>query len=105
MEKNPQYKTLIIGDTEYRTTFTKKYENRNYWMEPDPRKIVSFIPGTVLEVLVKEGQAVKAGDTLMILEAMKMRNKITAPLTGKIKFLNVRAGDKIPKGHLLFEIA
>ena len=45
-----------------------------------------------------------AGDTLMILEAMKMRNRIKAPLAGKVKAVHVAVGDKVVKGQTLIEI-
>ena len=51
----------------------------------DGNKCVSPMPGTILKVLVSQGQAVKAGDVLFILEAMKMENEITAEHDGTIK--------------------
>ena len=45
-----------------------------------------------------------AGDTLMILEAMKMRNRIKAPMAGKIKEVCVAGGEKVVKGQVLIEI-
>ena len=90
--------------TRYRTLLTKKFENRKMWKKPDPKKILSYIPGTIQKVFVKEGQDMKEGDPLLILEAMKMRNVVSMPEDGKIKKLNVQTGDKIPKGHLIIEI-
>ena len=51
----------------------------------DGNKCVSPMPGTILKVLASQGQAVKAGDVLFILEAMKMENEITAEHDGTIK--------------------
>lgn len=51
----------------------------------DGKKVVAPMPGTVLKVLCSVGQAVKAGDTLFILEAMKMENEITAECDGVVK--------------------
>ena len=52
----------------------------------------------------KEGQEVKAGDLLCLLEAMKMHNKILAPISGTIMKIHVNKGDKLPKDALMFEI-
>ena len=50
------------------------------------------------------GKTVNAGDTLMILEAMKMRNRIKAPMDGKVKVVRVAVGEKVTKGQVLIEI-
>ncbi len=104
MEKE-EYKKLLIDDAEYTTLFTKKFENRKAWEKPNPRIIKTVIPGTVLEINVKEGQKVKAGKQLMILEAMKMRNVIVAPLNGVVSTIRVETGESIPKGSVMIEIA
>ncbi|MBM4446534.1 MAG: pyruvate carboxylase subunit B [Chloroflexi bacterium] len=59
------------------------------------------IPGTVIRYLVKEGDEVKAGMGIVILEAMKMENEIVAPATGKIKAINFKPGDKVSGGAVL----
>lgn len=66
--------------------------------------IKSPLPGTILEVFVKEGDVVKIGDKLLILEAMKMENKIDADRAGKIKSLKVNRGDAVMEGDILVEI-
>jgi pyruvate carboxylase subunit B len=71
---------------------------------PDPKKVRSVIPGTVTDVKVKEGQKVKAGEVLLLLEAMKMVNEIRMPFDGKIKKVNVEKGQKIPKDFVMIEI-
>ena len=53
------------------------------------------MPGKIIEVKVSVGQAVKAGDTLLILEAMKMQNEIAAPTDGTVKAVNVSAGQSV----------
>lgn len=62
------------------------------------------MPGKILEVLVKTGDAVKAGDTLVILEAMKMQNAILASTKGIIKKVLVKEGDTTSKSDLLIEL-
>lgn len=66
---------------------------------------VAPMPGTIAAVLVKPGQNVKAGDKLMVIEAMKMEHAITAPQDGTIKQLFFKAGDTINEGVLLLEMA
>ena len=60
--------------------------------------------GVVAEVDTQVGTAVKKGDTLMILEAMKMLNRIKAPQDGTVKAISVAAGEKVTKGQVLIEI-
>ncbi len=97
------FKKIVVLGTEYKTNLTKKYENRKSWAAPDPKKISAHIPGTILEVKVKEGQEVKAGDNILILEAMKMKNEINAPFDGVISKVHVEPGEKVPKNHLMIE--
>ena len=62
------------------------------------------MPGKILEVMVKTGDTVKAGDTLVILEAMKMQNAILASTKGIIKKVLVKEGDTTSKSDLLIEL-
>jgi methylmalonyl-CoA carboxyltransferase small subunit len=63
------------------------------------------ISGTVLKINVAEGDEVKAGDTLMLLEAMKMETEVTAPHDGTIATLNVSVGEAVASGQVLLEWA
>jgi len=63
--------------------------------------ILSPLPGTVLRVNVSAGQSVKAGEVLMVLEAMKMENDIVAPEDGVVSAVNVKQGDTVQSGDLL----
>lgn len=96
--------TFMLNGVEYKTRLTSKWINREKWEEPNPCLLSSHIPGTIMEIEVKEGQTVNEGDTLLILQAMKMNNKLSAPFAGKIKKINVNVGDKIPKGTLMIEM-
>lgn len=89
------------GGRKYKTMFTKKFLERKSWSAPNPNEIRSIIPGSVTEILVKAKDKVKKGDKLMIYEAMKMKNVITAPFDGTIKSINAKLGDKLPKGVIL----
>jgi biotin carboxyl carrier protein len=61
------------------------------------------MPGIILEVNVSEGDTVKKGDFLCVLEAMKMENTLTAPRDGIIKSVNISKGETVDKGKLLIE--
>ena len=65
----------------------------------------SPMPGTILSVNVQNGAAVKKGDVLMILEAMKMENEIMSPCDGTIASINVNAGQSVETGAVLCVIA
>ncbi len=67
--------------------------------------VTAPMPGTVLRLEKEEGDAVKAGDVVLILEAMKMENEITAPADGTIQSLTCKAGQTVAGGEILFEIA
>ena len=60
--------------------------------------------GTIVKVLVSEGQSVNAGDAVVVLEAMKMENQIQADKAGTVKRINVKAGDKVGSGDVLVVI-
>lgn len=64
-------------------------------------KVNSPMPGKIISVKVNPGQAVKKGDVLLILEAMKMENEIVAPSDGTVASINVTPGQSIQAGDLL----
>ncbi len=96
-------KTLIVHGTKYKTLFTNKYENRKKWYKPNEKHILSFIPGTINEVFIRNGEKVKKGQPLLVMEAMKMENTIFSPHDGTIKLVQVKEHDKVPKGVLMIE--
>jgi biotin carboxyl carrier protein len=63
--------------------------------------VPSPMPGKIVKVLAQAGQAVKKGDVLMILEAMKMQNEITAPVDGTVKSINVAADQSVKPNEVL----
>ena len=67
----------------------------------DGTKVPSPMPGTILSINVSVGQAVKTGDVLMVLEAMKMENDIVAPCDGTIKQLLVSKGSTVNTDDVL----
>ena len=64
-------------------------------------QVTSPMPGTILDVKVAQGAAVKKGDVLMILEAMKMENEIMAPCDGTAASVSVIKGATVESGSLL----
>ena len=68
------------------------------------KEIKAPMPGLVLEITVAEGQEVKEGDKILILEAMKMENSIISHTNAKIKKVNVKAGQPVEKGQKLIEL-
>ncbi len=64
-------------------------------------QVVAPLPGLILNVLVRVGDKVNAGQKIMIMEAMKMENDITAGISGTVKTLNVKNGDNISEGDIL----
>ena len=69
------------------------------------QQIKAPMPGTILDVRVQAGQAVKKGQVLVILEAMKMENEIQAPCDGTVGSVNVRKGDSVETQALICTIA
>ncbi|MBO6029156.1 MAG: biotin/lipoyl-binding protein [Bacteroidales bacterium] len=68
-------------------------------------KVASPLPGVIIEISVKEGQQVKAGQKIAILEAMKMENEIPAPKDGTITDIHVHKGDTLQEGDPVVTIA
>ncbi len=68
------------------------------------KPVVAPLPGTINEIKVKVGDKVNAGDTVVILEAMKMQNHIEAETSGTITSINVNKGDAVMEGDTLVTI-
>lgn len=68
-------------------------------------ELTTPLPGVVAAVVAKVGQAVRAGETLMVIEAMKMEHSISAPYDGTVKVIHFAPGDRVPEGSQLLELA
>ncbi len=68
------------------------------------KPVIAPLPGTINEIKVKVGDKVNAGDTVVILEAMKMQNNIEAETSGTITSINVNKGDAVMEGDTLVTI-
>lgn len=66
--------------------------------------VTAPLPGTITSIEVKEGDAVKAGQTIIVMEAMKMANNITAECDGTVKAILVQQGAQVQSGDALVEI-
>ena len=69
-----------------------------------PGDVATSMPGKVIKVLVKQGQAVKKGDLVMIVEAMKMESQVLAPCAGTVKTLYVNEGDDVKPDETLLVV-
>ncbi|MBB6449427.1 pyruvate carboxylase [Geomicrobium halophilum] len=100
-EFNGQPREVIIKDRSIESTVKEKPKAE----KKNPNHIAGTMPGTVLKVLVKEGEEVKKGDQLLITEAMKMETTVQAPRDGVIKAIHVDNSEAIESGDLLIEIS
>ena len=101
--KTDPHATLSLHGRDYETALTRKFASRKPYQPKDPDRLTSIIPGLILELFVQPGETVKPGQSLLILEAMKMQNHVKAPREGTIKKLHVSPGDTVPRGQLLVE--
>jgi biotin carboxyl carrier protein len=104
MNPKEEMEFLNINDSLYQTRISNKFKTRIKYQPADPKLILSFIPGTVLDIFVTPGQSVKKGEILLILDAMKMQNRLKSSMDGIIKSIAVSEGDRISKGVLLIEL-
>ncbi len=102
-EATTEYGIVKTAHGSFTTILSERYKNQTKWERPNPKKINAYIPGTITEVVVKAGDKVKAGDTLLKFNAMKMANTLTAPFDGVIKSVEVEVGVAVPNGALLVE--
>ena len=95
--------TLKLYSGDYKTELNRYHRGRKKWEPANPKLVVSFMPGNVVEYKVKAGERVRAGDTLLLFRAMKMNNIIKAPVDGVVKALGAEPGANIPKNAVLVE--
>ncbi|OFX45308.1 MAG: hypothetical protein A2X13_09330 [Bacteroidetes bacterium GWC2_33_15] len=103
-ESKVRFHTITIDGDKYRTLFTESYKRRKNWEKPNEKKIFSEIPGTIIKIHVTEGQEVNEGDLMIVIEAMKMKNKLIFPIGGVVKKIYISENEKIPKRHLMLEL-
>lgn len=98
-ELNGQPREVIVKDESIKDTTVKRPK-----ADPNNTKhIGASMPGTVIQVVVSEGEKVSKNDQLIITESMKMETTVQSPFEGKIKTIHVKAGETIETGDLLLE--
>ena len=70
----------------------------------DEGELLTKMPGKIVKIIAEEGQPVKKGETLIILEAMKMENEIKSGLDGIVKTIHVKEGDTLEENVLMMEV-
>lgn len=104
VNKETELIDFAVTARKYKTTLTKKYVNRKNWIAPVIGEVKAVLPGTVISLNVKEGDKVKKGELLLIHEAMKMQNRICAPISGTIKEIKVQPGERVAKDVVMVVI-
>jgi biotin carboxyl carrier protein len=103
MDCNDKYTELYVNGETFITKMCRKYPKVPKWEKKDLKKVLAFIPGTIRDIYVKPGQKINKGDNLLILEAMKMRNRVKSPINGTIKSVLVKSDDIVTRNQLLIE--
>lgn len=99
-ELNGQLRSIFVKDK----TATKDLKAQPKAVKGQKGSIGAPMPGTVIDVKVKEGDAVKKGDTLVVLSAMKMETVVKSPIDGKVAKMAIQVGQKLEGEDLLMEI-
>jgi len=100
----PEFISFQMEHIAFKTLPNRTFLLRKGYKPDDPKKITAFIPGTIMKVHVKEKHKVKEGQTLLVLQAMKMDNHLLSPLTTAVKKIYVKQGDRVTKNQLLVEL-
>ena len=66
--------------------------------------ITALMPGKVIQIIVKEGQKIKVGDPLIVIESMKMENTISSEVNGTIKSINIQIDDNVQFDQVIFTV-
>ena len=67
--------------------------------------VTTSMPGNIVDVLVKEGDSIEAGAAVLVIEAMKMETEVKAAVSGTVKAVYIKKGDRVTPGEILVEIA
>ncbi len=94
---------LSLEEGVFETAPTRKFEQRKPFAPRDNRMVTAFLPGIIQDLRIKEGQSVKQGEPMLVVEAMKMENILFAQRDGVVKKIHVKQGEMVPKGRLLLE--
>ncbi len=107
---NPKAITILLNGTEHTVTIKDAVDQKVDEMglsiieDPTAGDIMAPMPGLILEIMVAAGDTVIKGDSLLILEAMKMENVIKAEADGIVKSVSLSKGDTVEKNQLIIEM-
>jgi glutaconyl-CoA/methylmalonyl-CoA decarboxylase subunit gamma len=110
IEQNQNKYTILLNGVSYSFSIETpiSYKRKKYLdkqISKNKTEIVQApMPGKIVDVLVEENAEVKDGESILILEAMKMQNEIGSPVAGKVKKVHVKQGDTVMKDDILLEI-
>ena len=104
MVKKESKTPKLVRQRAYPSSEAEKAKTRPPTAKKGTGNVKAPLPGTILEIKSKPGDEVKLGDTLLIMEAMKMENEIKSTAEGKIKEIKVNVGDSVLEGDVLVEI-
>ncbi len=108
-KKHNRYSVLVNGVSHYisiESSISMKRKELLKKQQGESKVLVvrAPMPGKIVDILVEEGEKVNQGDSLLILEAMKMQNEILADITGTIRKIHVLKGANVMKDDLMIEI-
>ncbi len=122
LREDKSYRAEIVKADKSTKTFTIKVNNRLYTVSVKDKfdlllekmginntstskvnNIKAPMPGLIIDLKVNAGDVVKVGDSLLILEAMKMENIIKSPGEGVVRLVKIKKGDSVEKGQILIE--
>lgn len=102
---------IKVNNNKYSVSVKDKYDELLHSLGMDNlatqkvNEIKAPMPGLVLNIIVEEGSAVKKGDALLVLEAMKMENILKSPADGVVKKVNVKKGVAVEKNQVLINFS
>jgi biotin carboxyl carrier protein len=110
LDENLKSMTLLINGNEYTISVKDKYDilleklGMNNLASAKVNNIKAPMPGLVFDIKVQVGDTIAKGDTVLVLEAMKMENMLKAPGDGVIKNIKVNKGEAVEKNQILVEL-
>jgi biotin carboxyl carrier protein len=110
IEQSQNRYTILLNGVSYSFSIETpiSYKRKKYLDKQKSKSKTEIIqapmPGKIVDVMVEENAVVKDGESILILEAMKMQNEIGSPISGKVKKVHVKQGDTVMKDDILLEI-